>query len=82
MRRYLLAVVVVFALVLALTFPVAVPAAPPVAHHKIREAMSSLREARDELQHASHDFGGHRADAIGSIDQALHQLEICLQYDK
>ena len=31
---------------------------------------------------AAHDFGGHRVEAIKAIDQAIHQLEICLQYDK
>jgi hypothetical protein len=82
MRRYLLAAVVVVTLVLALTFPVAVPAAPPVEHHHIREAIASLRDARNDLQHAAHDFGGHRSDAVGAIDRAIEQLQICLQYDK
>ena len=82
MRRHLLAAVVVITLVLALTFPVAVPAAPPVAHHHIREAIASLRDAREDLEHASHDFGGHRAEAVGAIDRAVEQLKVCLQYDK
>ena len=43
MKRYLLAAVVLVTLVLALTFPVAVPAAPPPQHHHIREAMAALR---------------------------------------
>jgi hypothetical protein len=86
------------ALVLALAFPVAVPAAPPAPHaqpnaaaapaaaaekhHHIHEAIDALRAARADLMEASHDFGGHREEAVRSIDASIHQLEICLQYDK
>jgi hypothetical protein len=35
-----------------------------------------------ELEHASHDFGGHRADALKSIDESLKQLRLALAYDK
>jgi hypothetical protein len=81
MRHYLVTAVVLVALVLTLSFPVAVPAAPP-AHHRIHDAIDSLRSAREDLQNAPHDFGGHRSDAVGAIDHALEQLNICLQYDK
>ena len=50
-------------------------------HPQIRAAMDALRNAKDHLEHASHDFGGHRADAIRAIDEAMHQLEICMHYD-
>jgi hypothetical protein len=50
-------------------------------HPQIRAALESLRNAREHLEHAAHDFGGHRADAIRSIDEAIHQLEICMKYD-
>jgi len=43
--------------------------------------MESLRHAREHLNHAAHDYHGHRADAIRAIDEALHQLEICMKYD-
>ncbi len=79
------------ALTLTLAIPVAVPAAPPAQptpasgaaekHHHIREAIDALRAARADLMAASHDFGGHREEAVRSIDQSIHQLEICLQYD-
>ena len=58
------------------------PAATPEPHPEIHEAMASLRRAKEHLEHAAHDFGGHREDAIHAIDAAQHQLEICLQYDK
>lgn len=85
------------ALTFALTFPVAVPAAPPAPktnaataaaaaaaerHPEIRDAIAALRNAREHLEHGAHDFGGHRVDAIRAVDEAIRQLQICLQYDK
>jgi hypothetical protein len=62
--------------------PAAAPAALPEPHPEIREAMESLRRAKDHLEHAAHDFGGHRVEAIKAIDESLHQLQECLKYDK
>lgn len=56
--------------------------APPEKHPQIRAAIESLRNSKQHLEHAAHDFGGHRVEAIHAIDEAIHQLEICLQYDK
>lgn len=98
MKHRILSLLVMMVLVLALTFPVAVPAASPTGnaqpktataaaaaaeeHPEIHEAISSLRRAREHLQHAKHDFGGHREEALRATDEAIHQLEVCLQYDK
>ncbi len=95
MKNWLINVFAIAALVLALTFPISAPAAPPAAkpqpapaaaaaesHHHIHEAIDALRAARADLNAASHDFGGHRVDAIRAIDESIHQLQICLQYDK
>ncbi|HTA52697.1 MAG TPA: hypothetical protein VK757_07905 [Candidatus Acidoferrum sp.] len=97
MKHRIVSVLALVALVLALAFPVVVPAAPPPAphaqpgpaaaaaaaqkHHHIHEAIDALRGARADLMAASHDFGGHREEAVRSIDASIHQLEICLQYD-
>jgi hypothetical protein len=96
MKHRIISALALVALVLALAFPVAVPAAPPAPHaqpgpaaaaaaaekhHHIREAIDTLRAARADLMAASHDFGGHREEAVRSIDASIHQLEICLQYD-
>ena len=62
--------------------PAAAAPVPPERHPKIREAIAALRASKEDLEHAAHDFGGHRVDAIHSIDEAIHQLEICLKYDK
>jgi hypothetical protein len=51
-------------------------------HPHIRAALSELKEARKELKEADHDFGGHRVEAIESIDKAIVQLEKCLKFDK
>jgi len=94
MRRWLLSVATLVALVLTLTFPTAVPAAPPAPkpqpaapaagpmdHPEIRDALAALRGAREHLNHAAHDYQGHRSDAIRAIDEAIKQLQICMKYD-
>jgi hypothetical protein len=55
---------------------------PKEPHPQIREAIESLRRAKAHMEHAAHDFGGHRVEAIRATDEAIHQLEICLKYDK
>jgi len=62
--------------------PAAVPAALPEPHPEIREAIGALRNAKAHLEHAAHDFGGHRVEAIKAIDESLHQLQDCLKYDR
>jgi cysteine sulfinate desulfinase/cysteine desulfurase-like protein len=52
------------------------------AHPAIRAAIQALERAKADLQHASHDFGGHREDALKACDQAIQQLRQALQYDK
>jgi len=49
-------------------------------HPEIERALGALHDAKEHLQHAAHDFGGHRGDAIQAIDEADRQLRICLQY--
>jgi hypothetical protein len=51
-------------------------------HPEIREAIAALRRAKEHMEHAAHDFGGHRVEAIRATDAAIHQLEDCLKYDK
>jgi hypothetical protein len=51
-------------------------------HPAIRAAINALQKARNDLQHAAHDFGGHRVAAIESIDRALEQLRLALQFDR
>jgi hypothetical protein len=51
-------------------------------HPEIREAIGALRRAKEHMEHAAHDFGGHRVEAIRATDVAIHQLEDCLKYDR
>ncbi|MFY9527714.1 MAG: hypothetical protein WBC04_13660 [Candidatus Acidiferrales bacterium] len=60
----------------------AAKATPEEPHPEIREAIRSLRAAKQHMEHAAHDFGGHRVEALKATDEAIHQLEVCLKYDK
>jgi hypothetical protein len=64
--------------------PPATPAAatPAEPHPQIREAIAALRRAKEHMEHAAHDFGGHRVEALKATDEAIRQLEDCLKYDK
>jgi hypothetical protein len=64
------------------TATVTVLASPHEPHPAIRAAIRSLEAAKRDLQHAAHDFGGHRAEALAAVDAAINQLRIALQYDK
>ncbi len=72
----------------ASTIPAAAPqpntttATPAEPHPEIREAIASLRRAKEHMEHAAHDFGGHRVEALRATDVAIHQLEDCLKYDR
>ena len=34
------------------------------------------------MEHAAHDFGGHRVAALKECDEAIRQLREALRYDK
>ncbi len=54
------------------------PAPPPGSHPAISQAMNDLQHARYVLQaEAASDFRGHKANAVGFIDNALGELQIC-----
>ena len=76
MKHKIMSSLSLIALMVALSSPS--PAAGP--HPQIEAALRALGNAKAHLEHASHDFGGHRADAIRAIDEAARQLNICMQY--
>jgi hypothetical protein len=45
----------------------------------IRHAAVALRDAREALENAPSNFGGHKADAIRDIDRALEQLRLAIK---
>ena len=84
-----LALAVVGATLLPLAFraqPGTPPPAPPAAaaspapqHPRIDAAIHHLEEAKRELQAAPEEFHGHRAKAIGHVDQALEECHKALE---
>jgi hypothetical protein len=76
MKKRMVTILVVMAFMLAIT-----PTSPAFARHpEIERALSAIHAAKDHLEHAAHDFGGHRVDALRALDEADRQLRICLQY--
>ncbi len=51
-------------------------------HPKIRKAIRALQAAKEDLEDASHDFGGHRVEALEAVNNALKQLQEALAADK
>jgi len=49
-------------------------------HPAIRAAIRALQRAKAEMQAASHDYGGHRQDALAACDNAINQLQLALQF--
>ena len=53
--------------------------AEPQPH--MRAALATLRTAKDQLEKATHDKGGHRVRAIGLINQAIAEVERGIAFD-
>ena len=51
-------------------------------HPELRRARRALETAKKALQSADKDFGGHRVEAIKSIDEALEHIRQAENYDK
>jgi hypothetical protein len=49
-------------------------------HPHIHHALYELREARDELKKAAHNFGGHRKAALKEVQASIDQLKKALVY--
>ncbi len=76
MKQKMMSSFALIAMMLALSSP-----SPAFGKHpEIEDALRALKGAKDHLQQAAHDFGGHRVDAIRAIDEADRQLRICMQY--
>lgn len=58
------------------------PAIPHEGHPAIRRAIFALKAAKADMEHANHDFGGHRKAALEECDKAIAQLQEALQFDK
>ncbi|PYX30529.1 MAG: hypothetical protein DMG80_12395 [Acidobacteria bacterium] len=51
-------------------------------HPEINAAIVHLREAKQNLEHAAHDFGGHRVNALKHVNEALEECRLALEADK
>jgi hypothetical protein len=48
----------------------------------MQAALDALRIAKRELEQATTDKGGHRARAIGHVNQAIEQVERGIEFDR
>src|SRR5258707_15692576 len=56
--------------------PAAAPAEP---HPQIREALAALRRAKQNMEHAAHDFGGHPGEAPAAPGKGNEKNQIFLK---
>ncbi len=60
-------------------------AAPGIAQAEgqpaMQAALKNLKEARQNLEQASHDKGGHRGKAMKMIDDAIEQVKAGMKFD-
>ena len=47
----------------------------------MKGALENLRQAKAQLEKADPDKGGHRAEAIKLIDQAIQEVKAGVEYD-
>jgi hypothetical protein len=66
---------------LAFTLADAIPEASAEAQPHMRAALAQLKSARDQLQKATSDKGGHRAKAIVLTKEAIEQVEKGIAHD-
>lgn len=51
-------------------------------HPRLQRAIEELRAVKLHLEKAPHDFGGHRAEAVKAVTEAIKQLELAVKFDK
>jgi hypothetical protein len=51
-------------------------------HPHLRRVLDELRDAKIELEHERHDWGGHRDRAIRAIEDARHEIVEVLKYER
>ena len=51
-------------------------------HPEIHKAIASLEAAKHYMEHADHDFHGHRKEALEATERAIHQLRLAIESDK
>lgn len=51
------------------------------SHPNIHQAQKLLTQAKTALEHAAHDYAGHRVKAIDHISAAQEELRLALESD-
>ena len=51
-------------------------------HPELMKAMKALEHAKNDLQNAARDFGGHRAKAEQLTEQAITEVREAMKFDK
>ncbi len=69
----------VMGIVVGLGLGAAVTAAEKQPH--MEKALEHLEHAKNQLQKAEHDKGGHRAKAVGLVDQAMAEVKAGIAFD-
>jgi len=83
MKKLITTTFLVAILMLPVVFAPAVQAEPwHERHPEIHKALHALENAKQDLQQAKHDFGGHRDAALQACDAAIVQLREVLKYDR
>ena len=67
-----------FVVALSLSFPTAAFAEP---QPHMKAALENLKRAKESLEKATADKGGHRAKAIELVNQAIEQTEKGINFD-
>jgi hypothetical protein len=49
-------------------------------HPKLVVAITALEEAHAYMRAASHDFGGHRKEAMEHVERTLEHLRLCSKF--
>jgi hypothetical protein len=81
MKRMGLAVVMALFLATAVSLAHAEPYRRERREHpRIAKAIAALHDAIAYMEHAPHDFGGHKAAAISASHEAIAQLQQALEY--
>jgi hypothetical protein len=73
--------IIIVVLLFAVMSFIAAPAVMAEDQPHMRAALESLRQAKEHLQQASHDKGGHREAALKNVDAAIKHVEEGMKYD-
>ena len=61
---------------------IAASASSSESHPNIHQAQKLLTQAKTALEHAAHDYAGHRVKAIEHIGEAQEELRLALESDR